>query len=163
MKLFQANEKGYGFEFNLREKQLLFKVLSLYPLVPGAHHRLSRNPSSSGHENQKLLEESLASHRDETRQMVRTLINNPKNFPACGSGFRWLASRGEMEWLLQVLNEVRVGSWLALGSPDLQRAKKPQPTADNEAHYWAMDIAGGFEMIFISALSGDLPVQADER
>jgi hypothetical protein len=161
MKLFQANEKGYGFEFNLREKQLFFKVLSLYPLVPAAHHRLARHRASAGYENQKLLEESLASHREEARQLVKTLIHNPKNFPAFGSGYRWLAARADMEWVLRVLNEVRVGSWLALGSPDLQRSKNVAPTPETEPHYWAMDIAGGFEMIFIAAVSGELPVEAE--
>lgn len=161
MKLFQANENGYGFEFNLREKQLLFKVLSLYPLVPPSHHHLTRKSASAGDEQQKLLDESLASHRVESRQRVQALINNPKNFPAFGSGFRWFAARAEMEWMLQVLNEVRVGSWLALGSPNLQQPKHAVPTAENEAHYWAMDLAGTFEMIFISALSGDLPVQGN--
>jgi hypothetical protein len=161
MKLFQANAKGYGFEFNLREKQLLFKVLSLYPLVPAAHHRITWKSPAAGDERQMLLEESLASHRAEARQRVQALINNPKNFPAFGSGFRWLTARGEMEWILQVLNEVRVGSWLALGSPNLQQSKHAVPTAENEVHYWAMDIAATFEMIFVSALSGDLPVPAD--
>ena len=161
MKLFQVNEKGYGFEFNLREKQLLFKVLSLYPLVPPAHHRLTLNPAADADENQEMLDESMASHREEARKIVKTLISNPLNFPAWGSGFRWKASRGELEWILQILNEVRVGSWLAVGSPNMQQPKHALPTQENQAHYWAMDIAGGFEMIFISALNGELPVQAD--
>ena len=39
MKFVQANHEGYGFEFNLREKQLFCKILSLYPLVQSAHHQ----------------------------------------------------------------------------------------------------------------------------
>ena len=161
MKLIQANKEGFGFEFNLREKQLLCKVLSLYPLVPPTHHRLTLNPTADTDDDQEMLDEALAAHREEARQMVQTLINNPKNFPACGSGFRWSATRAEMEWVLQILNEVRVGSWIAVGSPNLQHAKHAVPTPENQSHYWAMDIAGGFEMIFISALSGELPVQAE--
>jgi hypothetical protein len=161
MRFLHANEDGYGFEFSLREKQLLFKVLSLYPLIPGTHNRLSRTAGAEGEENQKLLEESLAAHREETRHMVQTLLKNPRCFQLKGSGYRWDASRGDMEWLLQVLNEVRVGSWLALGSPNLQASKNVVPTEENHEHYWAMDIAGGFEMIFIAALSGELPLHTD--
>lgn len=161
MKFVQASEAGFGFEFNLREKQLLLKVLSLYPLIPATHHQLSRKNQAAGDENQKLLEESLAEHRKEARQKVRRFITNPKHFQAKGHSYLWTASRGELEWVLQVLNDVRVGSWLALGSPDLQAAQKKPPTPENYHHYWAMDVAGGFEMVFIAALSGDLPVQHD--
>ena len=161
MKFVQVNQQGYGFEFNLREKQLLFKVLSLYPLVPSAHHRLSRTNAKTGVENQALLEESLADHREEARKRVQALMHNPRSFPAKGHTYHWTASRPEMEWILQVLNEVRVGSWLALGSPNLQAAKTARPTPENAAHYWALDIAGGFEMIFIAAVNGELPLQKD--
>jgi len=161
MKFVEASQKGYGFEFNLREKQLLFKILSLYPLVPSAHHQLSRAPARASDENQALLEESLTAHREESRKKVQALMSNPRSFQAKGHTFHWLVSRGEMEWILQVLNEVRVGSWLALGSPNLQAPKTALPTAENAAHYWAMDIAGGFEMIFIAAVSGELPLQKD--
>jgi hypothetical protein len=161
MKFIHASPDSYGFELNLREKQLLFKVLSLYPLIPAAHHRLHRAATPADAENQALLEESLADHRAESRRRVQTLITNPRRFTSAGHACRWTATRAEMEWLLQVLNDVRVGSWLALGSPDLQTAKPAAPTPENAAHYWAMDIAGGFEMVFLAALSGDLPVQPD--
>jgi hypothetical protein len=161
MKLIQASKDGYGFEFTLQEKQLLFKVLALYPLVPAAHHRLSRAVSAPSDENQRLLEDSLTDHRQETRQRVRTLMANPKSFQARGGGFCWHPSRAEIEWMLQVLNEVRVGSWLELGSPDLAKSREIISTPENLMHRWAMDIAGGFEMIFIAALSGELPLQTD--
>jgi hypothetical protein len=140
---------------------MLFKVLSLYPLVPPAHYQLSKIATDEEGENQKLLEESLATHREETRQAVKCFLTNPLTFVLKGNCFRWRASRAEMEWILQVLNEVRVGSWLALGAPDLQEPAPPHPTAGIESHYWAMDIAGGFQMIFVAALSGELPLQAD--
>jgi len=160
MRLFQANHEGYGFEFSRREKELLFEVLSLYPLIPAAHHRLSRNPGPGDDENQKLLDESLAAHRQETRQRVRDLLANPRCFQAHGGGYGWLASRGEMEWLLQVLNDVRVGSWLALGRPSLPPPANLPSTPVALMHRRAMDIAGGFEMIFIAALDGEPPAPA---
>jgi hypothetical protein len=157
MRLFQANHEGYGFEFSRRERQLLFEILSLYPLTPAAHHRLSRNPGPRDEENQTLLDESLASHREETRQRVRALVSNPRCFQPQGEGYVWLASRGEMECLLQVLNDIRVGSWLALGSPRLHPVANLSSTPEARAHRRAMDIAGGFEMIFIAALDGEPP------
>ena len=161
MKFVHASQAGFGFEFNLREKQLLFKVLSLYPLIPATHHRLSRSHAGESGENQALLEESLAAHREETRQKVRKLITNSRRFQVKGHTYHWTASREEMEWILQVINEVRVGSWLALGSPNMQAKKVAVSTPETQEHYWAMDIAGGFEMIFVTALSGELPPQTE--
>ena len=162
MKFFHGSADAYSFEFNLREKQMLFQVLGLYPLVPVAHHRLSRWVAEPNKENQAWLEESLAAHREETRQKVRQLMTNPGNFPAKGGGFRWTAARADLEWMLQVLNDVRVGSWLALGSPELETARQAAPKQEDLKHWVIMDLAGGFETIFIAALAGELPVQAEE-
>ena len=162
MKFFHGSADAYSFEFNLREKQMLFQVLGLYPLVPVAHHRLSRRVGEPNRENQAWLAESLAAHREETRQKVRQLMTNPGNFPAKGGGFRWTAARADLEWMLQVLNDVRVGSWLALGSPDLEVARQVAPKQEELALWVPMVVAGGFETIFIAALAGELPVQAEE-
>ncbi len=162
MKFFHGNADAYSFEFNLREKQMLFEVLGKYPLVPVAHHQLSRHETGSNPENQAWLAESLAAHREETRQKVRQLMTNPGNFPMQGGGFRWTATRADLEWMLQVLNDVRVGSWLALGSPDLQAARQVAPKHEDLPHWVTMDVAGGFETIFIAAMAGELPVQAAE-
>jgi hypothetical protein len=161
MKFFHLSADAYSFEFVRREKQMLFQVLGCYPLVPVAHHRLSRQSDPDGGQ-QAWLEESLAAHRAETRQKVRQLMTNPGNFPPTGGGFHWTATRGDLEWMLQVLNDVRVGSWLALGSPDLASAQAGQPTAETRERWMTMDLAGGFETIFIAALGGELPAQAGE-
>jgi hypothetical protein len=158
MKLFPTNAASCGFEFTPQEKQLFFEVLALYPLTPPAHQRLSRTPGPDDAENQKLLEEALAAHRQETRQRVQALLTDPRSFQAQGEGYSWTVSREDLEWLLQVLNDVRVGSWLALGSPKLSPAPKLPSTPEAWAHRRAMDIAGGFEMLFIAALAGELPV-----
>ena len=162
MRFFQASPDAFSFEFNQREKDWLFQVLERYPLIPAGHHRLSRQPAALGNEHQAWLEESLAAHREEARRKLRQFMTNPGNFPADGDGFRWTASRADLEWMLQVLNDVRVGSWLALGSPDLQAAKFTMPTPETRAHYLVMDIAGGLETIFIAALSGELPTPRDD-
>jgi hypothetical protein len=164
VKFFNASADAYSFEFDLREKQMLFQVLGQYPLVPVVHHRLSRlgsPPAAPGQDQQAWLEESLAAHREETRQRVRRLMANPGNFPPKGGGFRWTAARADMEWMLQVLNDVRVGSWLALGSPDLEVARQAAPKQEALAHWVTMDIAGGFETIFIAVLNGELPAQEE--
>ena len=66
------------FEIGRREKDLLLEILQLYPLVPPAHHRLSKTaPAGQLDEHQRLLEESLAAQRKENRKSVRALLETP--------------------------------------------------------------------------------------
>ncbi len=70
------------------------------------------------------------------------------------NGFTISLNREEIEWLLQVLNEVRVGLWIALGSP----SDPPQSlslTPDKGKLAWMMDIAGYFEMGLLRALNSE--------
>ena len=60
----------------------------------------------------------------------------------------------EIEWLLQVLNDVRVGSWIALGSPDPEQDKKIVYHKDMLPHFQMMELAGAFETVFLDALTG---------
>ena len=63
---------------------------------------------------------------------------------------------GELEGLLQVLNDVRVGNWLAAGSPDPEQEKKMRRDKKSLQHMMLMELAGGFEMLFLGSLSGML-------
>ena len=60
-------------------------------------------------------------------------------------------SGSELEWLLQVLNDIRVGSWIILGSPEQWFEAATPQTAP---HLWAMELAGAFEMAFLPAVEG---------
>ena len=53
------------------------------------------------------------------------------------------------EWLLQVLNDVRVGSWIALGSPAEHPEMEPEMSKQTMSHVMTMDIAAFFEMGFM--------------
>ncbi|MGA2281121.1 MAG: hypothetical protein ABSG80_12545 [Verrucomicrobiota bacterium] len=125
MKLIRTRREKLVFEISLPEKRLRFEVLKLYPLISATHHRLSKTAKTAKHdENQRLLEESLAAQREENRKNVRAMLNEPGRFQVAVSSFQLTLSGPEIEWLLQVLNDVRVGSWIALGSPDPEQGKK---------------------------------------
>ena len=57
-----------------------------------------------------------------------------------------------MDWLLQVLNDIRVGGWLLLGEPDEKKGKSIQVNAQNLQHYAAMEFCGLFQMTLLDAL-----------
>lgn len=154
MKLIRTKREKLAFEISLPEKRLLFEVLKLYPLISATHHRLSKTAGSAQHdENQRLLEESLAAQREENRKNVRTMLDEPGRFQAAASGFQLTLSGPEIEWLLQVLNDVRVGSWIALGSPDPEQGKKIVFNEKILPHFRMMELAGAFQMVFLDALT----------
>ncbi|HZI33678.1 MAG TPA: hypothetical protein VFF11_15155, partial [Candidatus Binatia bacterium] len=130
-------------------------VLGLYPLVPATHHRLSKNKHvPNPEENQQLLEESLAAQRKENRRQVEVLLNDAKRLTETESGSRISFTRSEVECLLQVLNDVRVGTWLELGSPDEPMEIKQGMSPQTVRQLLVMDAAGFFEMHFLGAVSG---------
>ena len=156
MKFIRTRREKLVFEISLSEKRLLFEVLKLYPLISPTHHRLTKSARTAKHdENQRLLEESLAAQREENRKNVRAMLDEPGHFQAADSGFQLTLSGPEIEWLLQVLNDVRVGSWIALGSPDPESGQKIVFNEKILPHFRMMELAGAFEMVFLDALSGN--------
>lgn len=155
MKLLRVTQKKFQFEIDRTEKFLLFHVLKLYPAVPASHHRLSKDRHiPNREENQHLLDEALKAQRSERRKQVESLLKDPHRFVEFEDGYRVSFTREEVEWLLQVLNDVRVGSWIAMGSPDQQTENKRRLTKQAMPHVMAMDAAGFFETSFLHAITG---------
>lgn len=151
MKLLRNGKAGLVFQLHPREKQLLFETIKLYPLVPASHHRLSKGGDvPQADENQRLLEAALAEHRQENRRQVLAMLNDPQRFREIKSGFELTLTPAQIEWLLQVLNDVRVGSWLALGEPE--PGEKPDVTEHNAKYLLAMELGGFFESGLLAAL-----------
>lgn len=150
MKFLRANKEEMIFHLGKREQKLLFDTIKLYPLIPAAHHRLSRNnPGPKGDENQRLLEEALAEQRQENRKQVLAMLKDPARFRETKSGLELTLSPAQIEWLLQVLNDVRVGSWLALGEPE--PGEIPAITVENARHMFVLEVCGLFESTLLSA------------
>jgi hypothetical protein len=155
VKLIRTRRDQLVFEIGRREKALLLEILQLYPLVSPTHHRLSRKSNIvQPNDHQRLLEESLATQREENRKNIQALLDEPGRFQATPAGFLFKITRPEIEWLLQVLNDVRVGSWIALGSPDTQQEEKIPLNEKTAPRIRSMELAGAFEMAFLDALSG---------
>ena len=138
------------FQVSGLEKAMLLEVVRHYPRVPSAHHRLTR--SGNAGDGQELLEESLAEHRRSHRRQVDAMLRSRTRFRANAHGWRFTLKAGQAEWLLQVLNDVRVGSWLALGAPDGPRAILKAVNARTAPQFRLMEAAGMFEMVLLEAM-----------
>lgn len=152
MKFVKRDGDHLVFQMGKREKSLLFQLLRMYPVVPPAHHQISTMEDWPKREStQHLLDEALAEHRAENRRQLMAMIEDPKRFEEASTGYRLRLTPGEVEWLLQVLNDIRVGSWLLLGEPDERHGKRLRISLKNARHLWAMELAGHFQFVLMSA------------
>lgn len=123
MKRIGADEQALHFQLNERERDALVQILQTYPVVPPAHHAVSRQlKEAQVTEYQRLLDEALAEQRAANRQQLQAWLAAPGRFQQTKAWFALTLDRSDVEWLLQVLNDIRVGSWLLLGSPDFSGA-----------------------------------------
>ena len=143
MKLLRVENNHYCFQFGHDEKALFEFLLRLYPVIPSTHQALSKT-SASLDENQKLLEEALAEQRTENKRHVEKLLTDAGRFKETEANIEMSLTAGEIEWLLQVLNDVRVGNWILLGSPE--EHPRLNPNAENAVNVLTMAFASDFQM-----------------
>src|SRR2546423_13172126 len=153
MKLVRKEKDEFVFDIGKREKRLLLEVLKLSPLIPTAHQGVNKTagPTRTA-ENQRLLEESLAERKRENRRQLLGLLNDEKRFKETDRGCDFTLSASQMEWLLQVVNDIRVGSWIILGQPDEKKGKPVELKNENARYYAAMEFCGYFQMTLLDAL-----------
>lgn len=138
------------FRLSLAEKHLLVALFKLYPRMGTAVAPLSKSGAGpEAEDKQRLLDEALAEQREENRRQLADLLADPKRFKDLKTGCLLVLSRGDFEWVLQILNDIRVGSWTRLGSPeeDLEHV-----TGDNLSDLGMMDMSGMFVVWFLQAL-----------
>lgn len=151
MKLIGREKDGFEFQLPSREKDLLWQLLRLYPRIPSNHQPLSKG-AKLDESTQHLLEEALAETRGQNQRALQTLLDDPQRLrPHQGGGWRLKLSNDDVEWLLQVLNDIRVGSWIHLGSPESPLRVINAETAPD---VWAMEMAGSFQMRLLEILAG---------
>jgi hypothetical protein len=147
VKKVSADQEAITFELESRERDALVHVLRLYPVVPADHHT-----GSTDTEQQRIIHEALVEHRAANKRQVATWLSAPKRFETQKAKCRFTLRREEIEWFLQVINDVRVGNWLLLGSPELQDVKPDAVSAENLPRWFAMELAGYFQMSVLEAL-----------
>lgn len=163
MKLIKREETHCSFLIGKREREMLFSVLQRYPVMLGAHFR-KRNPpkTDEAKNNQELIEEALAEQQKENRKQLEQMLVESGRFVENDLGYTFRLSYSEIEWLLQVLNDIRVGSWIQLGEPDLSSASLPPLNEQTILLAWAMEIAGLFQHALLVATHAVKPAEPAE-
>ena len=156
MKLLKRTESACTFLVGKRERELLSAVLRHYPMVIAGHFSSRRPGHEPVEQSEALLQEALAEQQKENRRQVEEMLNEPGRFREHDLGFTFRLTPSEIEWLLQVLNDVRVGSWIQLGEPDtssrsaLQEMKLDEHTVQLA---WRMELAGLFQGALLAGIN----------
>jgi hypothetical protein len=150
VKFVRGNQEHLIFQLGRREHQLLVELLNLYPLTPTRHHRLSRTADAADIEaDQQLLEDAMASRKALIQHELRGLLSEGRLLCPHGAGYRFTLPLSHTEWFLQVLNDVRIGSWLQLGCPEENPVRL---TRANARLFLTMELCGVFQSLLLQAL-----------
>lgn len=153
----RLRSRGVRLEFRLEEweGELFRDVLMRYPYMLPAPFRVSKGGGIPREEAaDRLLEESLAEHRGVLKRQVTSLLEDVHAFRTDRAGWRLSLEPAKADWLLQVLNEVRVSAWMRLGSPDDLDGQRGKP-ANPEMQL--IEVTAYFQSFLIESLSGAAP------
>jgi len=152
MILLEANEHHLIFGLSAREKAILERLLQQYPVSQKPFYHVSRTSEETELEaEQELLEEALAETRAENRRRIGNFLREPGRFEEMDGQWRLKLQPRHVNWLLQVLNEIRVGYWHRLGCPSPENP--PELTPESAEALLFMDLAARYQMILLNTQS----------
>ena len=162
MKLLRKTTEAFTFELEWIERFQLQEVLRHYPLTPLAHYQIARSAETGQRSgDQLLLEEAMTAHQQSLRQKIHELLTPGRRFAKDADTYLLTLQGEEVEWLLQALNDVRVGCWVLMGCPEEERLEKLTKT--NVGHHVLMETALMFQAHLLHALhDSDEPIFPEE-
>jgi len=156
MKLIRQIRGGREYRLNQNEADCLRSLLQQFPITADVSATISKTGADPETvEREKLLNESLAGHRKELKKQAMKLLAAEK-FKKVENVYWLTLNPEEHEILLQILNDIRVGSWRVLGEPEDLDRKPPLESEKELAFYKMMNLAGHFEAALLHPVSGDI-------
>ena len=153
-----AAAASFVFQISKQEVEWLLAVLKFYPQLNSDYHQISQGVAAEIVAGQQLLEEAMAQRRGEHKRKLDQFLATPGRFRLeAPDQFRFTLTAEQMEWLLQVLNDVRVGCWVKLGRPELEPVPPGKLTAAEARTLSALEFSGFFQMVLLGAYDGPGP------
>lgn len=151
MRFLRARDGKFVFHLSQVEQKIFLEILELYPLVPGSPQPFSKSlQGRQAIEAQQLLDEALAEQRTSHKQLLDRWLQARGRFRRTKSGCTLSVPDDSVEWLLQILNDIRIGSWRLLGSPE-DRIEPEDIDSDLHRIWAAMELSGIFQMALLDA------------
>jgi hypothetical protein len=150
----KATSRAWTFALTDREREFLLAVLRAYPVLPPDYQPLSRDSADRvSPEDLHLLHDALAEQRGAHQARLRRWLRSGSRFRPCEQEWQFNLARTDLDWMLQVLNDIRVGHWLKLGCPEDIHDPESLLRQDPAAFFY-MEAAGMFQMQFLQARHG---------
>jgi hypothetical protein len=147
MNLLKVTPENSIFLASAAEKEAWCGLLKLFPLQSSVVQPRDKTNAAD----REMLEEALSTQRQANRKEIETMLHGKGGFTPHGASFKLSLKPSQIETMLQILNDLRVGSWHALGCPDQLSRRHIRPSDPEFRHVWAMELAGHFQMALLEA------------
>jgi hypothetical protein len=148
MKLARHSRTGFQYQLSEEEAHALRILINQFPIGEPSPIKISKTDSKAA-EREKLLNESLAGHRNELKSMVGNLMDEDK-FKKSKRHLLFHVNLEGRETLLQILNDIRIECWRFLGEPENLDMEVSELPKEKIKHYHFMHLAGYFEHHFLN-------------
>lgn len=153
MRLQGAEEGRFRFRFETTEREWFKRILELYPVQ---HAPLTPIATDAGAN--ELLEKALQEDRQKLRENAETLLKSGSLEIDAKFNEYWnlTLNAEQIEELLQILNDVRVGLWAQLGRPEVGAEVTflaPQ-SEDIVRKHMIMHVCGAWQGALMGAVDG---------
>lgn len=145
MKRLESRGEILSFQISLRERFLLVQALHRYPMVPGSHYKISKIQSTEMVDPQILLYEAITEQHLTVKARIAEILADGQCLKTGPSGSILSLTMAQRELLLQCLNDIRVGCWIEIGSPEEDQRKEIPRTENNVIHLMLMDLCAYFQ------------------
>jgi hypothetical protein len=147
MKLVKHSRSGFQYQLSEEEAHALRVLVNQFPIGKPSLIKISKTDSEAA-EREKLLNESLAMHRNELKSVAGNLVSKV-NFRESKRHLLFHIDMEGREALLQILNDIRVECWRFLGEPENLDMEVLALPKEKIKHYHFMHLAGYFEHHFL--------------
>jgi len=148
--LLQASNESLVFQLSKSEKNYLFGILQLYPLISPAYLSMSKNAPWL---DRTLLEGLMRRERQNNREKIDSFLIDNDQMEGDSDHFQLQISRTQADWLLRVLNDLRLGSWIMMGKPFPASSGGTEFNEQTSSYLAAMQICGFFQMALLKGLA----------
>lgn len=128
---------------------MLILVLSQFPLLDQDQQISKFGDDDELKDAQLLLNEAMMERRKEARRDLEKWMRAKDRFNHTDKGEELAVLHEETDWLLQILNNVRVGAWQHLGEPEEMADALRSATEESIRYLTLMEMAGNFQSVLL--------------
>lgn len=162
MKFICVDENRLVFEFQPDERESLESLLKCYPLPSQWNVELVRDDHKGEfEEDRKFLEETLEAEKKAMASGLNRFLESPSVFFEDLPEEYLRIPLDQVDWFLQILNDLRVSAWQLLGCPDqdekqeledMLKKEMPAEMMQRMQLFILLEMAGYYQSVVLDAV-----------